>query len=378
MKWRNELLTWNPDEWGGIRHISVKPDMVWIPDIILKNNADSDAITIQKDTDQVWMKHDGSSSWYPKVMIISSFRADVTYFPFDSQTFIFHFGSWSLDEHKLQIVKDDRKPILDKHYLNDSEWALVSMEKHIHRSSYTDAYIEIIFTYFFARKPTYSVITAIVPSIGLMSMALFSYLLPPDIGERIAILITSLLAFTVFLVEINGSLPRNSDSVPIVQVFYMVTMAECILCFIVSCLLARIVAKRKHRPFPYTVPAWMKRNIFCLTANRNSPADQSRVVSCELKCMGGGCESFSRGEVSNTSQNGSAILNCEYRNSSAVVGCQDENTSTHECNAVTWGMVADVMDWLSFRIFTLTFLASSIGILVPAYLRTRTPTWHHH
>lgn len=258
VKWSDEFVKWNPRLWGRIDSIAVRPNMIWIPDIILKNNANSDAIRIQKDTETVWVKHTGKCSWYPKVTIMSSFRADVTYFPFDSQNFIFHFGSWSFDERHLKIVKE-KKQMLSIHYLNDSEWDLVRMDNHNHRSKYgTTTYSEIIFTYFFSRKPTYSVITAIVPSIGLMSMALFSYLLPPDLGERIAVLITSLLAFTVFLVEINGSLPRNSDTVPIVQVFYMVTMAECIMCFIVSCLLARLVAVRKHSKVPFDIPMWMQ------------------------------------------------------------------------------------------------------------------------
>ena len=89
---------------------------------------------------------------------------------------------------------------------------------------YSDAYMEIKFTYYVARKPTYIVITAILPSVGLMSLALFSYILPPRHGERIKVILTSLLAFTVFIVEINGYLPRNSDSLPTIQLFYMVTM----------------------------------------------------------------------------------------------------------------------------------------------------------
>ena len=62
------------------------------------------------------------------------------------------------------------------------------------RSGYdSDAYIEIIFTYVVSRRPAYSVITAIAPSLGLMSLTLFSYILPPHNGERIKVILTSLL-----------------------------------------------------------------------------------------------------------------------------------------------------------------------------------------
>ena len=115
--------------------------------------------------------------------MISSFRADVRYFPFDDQEFRFHFGSWSMGHKELRIHKDAR-PLLDKHYLNSTEWELTDMRKDIVVIPYdSDHYTDIVFTYCFSRKPGYSVISSIIPSIGLMSIALFSYLLPPRNGE---------------------------------------------------------------------------------------------------------------------------------------------------------------------------------------------------
>ena len=49
-------------------------------------------------------------------MMISSFKCDVTYFPFDNQNILFHFGSWSHGEKQLKIVKDG-SPMLAKNYL---------------------------------------------------------------------------------------------------------------------------------------------------------------------------------------------------------------------------------------------------------------------
>lgn len=53
MKWRNDFLKWDPEEFGDLKYLAVRPHQVWIPDIILKNNADSDSIQVQKDTDTV-------------------------------------------------------------------------------------------------------------------------------------------------------------------------------------------------------------------------------------------------------------------------------------------------------------------------------------
>ena len=40
MSWYNQLLTWNKDDFGGIESINVEPKMIWLPDIVLQNNAE--------------------------------------------------------------------------------------------------------------------------------------------------------------------------------------------------------------------------------------------------------------------------------------------------------------------------------------------------
>ena len=36
-EWRDELLTWDPDEFGGIKMIRIPCDKIWLPDIVLYN-----------------------------------------------------------------------------------------------------------------------------------------------------------------------------------------------------------------------------------------------------------------------------------------------------------------------------------------------------
>ena len=104
-------------------------------------------------TDTVWVDHNGENFWYPKVTMKSSFKADVTDFPFDNQRFIFHFGSWSAGENQLRIEKND-KSMIDAHYLEDAEWELVSSKKQTIKTKYdSDIYSEIMFTYIVSRKP---------------------------------------------------------------------------------------------------------------------------------------------------------------------------------------------------------------------------------
>lgn len=36
-KWRNLLLTWDPEKYGGIKRVRINPSLIWIPDIVLYN-----------------------------------------------------------------------------------------------------------------------------------------------------------------------------------------------------------------------------------------------------------------------------------------------------------------------------------------------------
>ena len=36
-EWRDELLTWDPEEFGGITMIRIPCDKIWLPDIVLYN-----------------------------------------------------------------------------------------------------------------------------------------------------------------------------------------------------------------------------------------------------------------------------------------------------------------------------------------------------
>ena len=38
-KWRNLLLTWQPEKYGGIKRVRIEPSLIWIPDIVLYNKS---------------------------------------------------------------------------------------------------------------------------------------------------------------------------------------------------------------------------------------------------------------------------------------------------------------------------------------------------
>ena len=74
------------------------------------------------------------------------------------------------------------------------------------------------------RKPLYHLFYLTIPSMMLMFLALTSFLIPVESGERIGFVTTILLAMTVFLLLIPSFLPETSDGVPILGIGLQATM----------------------------------------------------------------------------------------------------------------------------------------------------------
>ena len=68
--------------------------------------------------------------------------------------------------------------------------------------------------------------------IFVSALTMLSFYLPPDSGERLSLVITNLLAMTVFMLLVAEVIPPTSDAVSIISTFYSCCIFE--VCFPVS------------------------------------------------------------------------------------------------------------------------------------------------
>merc|ERR1711963_604503 len=75
-EWYDDKLRWEPAEYGGVGEIYVPSEIIWLPDIILYNNADGNyhITTMTKAT----LYHDGLVKWEPPAIFKSSCDIDVS------------------------------------------------------------------------------------------------------------------------------------------------------------------------------------------------------------------------------------------------------------------------------------------------------------
>ncbi|MEQ2217379.1 hypothetical protein XENOCAPTIV_007609, partial [Xenoophorus captivus] len=75
------------------------------------------------------------------------------------------------------------------------------------------------------RRPTLYVVNLLVPSCFLVTLDLFSFLLPPQGVDRSSFKMTLILGYTVFLLIMNDLLPVTGNTTPLINVFFSISLA---------------------------------------------------------------------------------------------------------------------------------------------------------
>ena len=95
MRYTDERLSWDPDEWGGITQIFVSSDEIWTPDCVpynshvgLKESFEDDKITVYSSGYVRWTR-------YGTLDVLCRFSGLVA-FPRDTLKCLIEFGGWEM------------------------------------------------------------------------------------------------------------------------------------------------------------------------------------------------------------------------------------------------------------------------------------------
>ncbi|XP_047139412.1 neuronal acetylcholine receptor subunit alpha-2 isoform X1 [Hydra vulgaris] len=260
-KWRNPILTWDPTKYNNIKEINVDPSSIWRPDIVLYNNADEDKTfggNLERLKTRAILNYNGDTAWLAPVILKSKCDIDVKYFPFDTQKCPLKFGSWTYDQGRLNLINESNTATLEK-YSNNSEWYLLSAKAVRNEEKYfccPELYPDVTFTIIIARRSLFYLCNLIFPMTIIGMLTMLSFLLPAESGERVSLAITLLLAMTVFMLVVADIIPATSDVIPLVGIYFSVSMIEMVIMIIVLCYIMRLHNKGPGDP---PMPIWMRR-----------------------------------------------------------------------------------------------------------------------
>ncbi|XP_033749540.1 acetylcholine receptor subunit alpha-like 1 isoform X2 [Pecten maximus] len=266
-EWYDYKLSWPKAEYGGVDRLYVPSKQIWLPDIVLYNNADGHyEVTLMT---KATLHPNGKVVWEPPAIYKSSCQIDVEFFPFDIQQCSMKFGSWTYDGDQVDIIHMcsdeamDRKLITEGIDLRDFypsvEWDILegTARKNVRRyPCCPEPYPDITFNITMRRKTLFHTVNLIIPCVSISFLTVLVFYLPSDSGEKITLCISILLSLTVFFLLLAEIIPPTSIVVPLIGKYLLFTMILVTLSILVTVIVLNV---HFRSPSTHTMSPWVRR-----------------------------------------------------------------------------------------------------------------------
>ncbi|XP_045775527.1 acetylcholine receptor subunit alpha-like 2 [Maniola jurtina] len=263
-EWEDHKFKWDPLEYGGVKELYVPSEHIWLPDIVLYNNADGEYVVTTMT--KAVLHHTGKVLWTPPAIFKSSCEIDVRYFPFDQQTCFLKFGSWSYDGDQIDLKHINQKKgdmvevgIDLREYYPSVEWDILGVPAERHERYYPccqEPYPDIFFNITLRRKTLFYTVNLIVPCVGISYLSVLVFYLPADSGEKIALSISILLSQTMFFLLISEIIPSTSLALPLLGKYLLFTMLLVGLSVVITIVILNV---HYRKPSTHQMAPWVRK-----------------------------------------------------------------------------------------------------------------------
>uniref|UniRef100_M3ZUD2 Neurotransmitter-gated ion-channel transmembrane domain-containing protein n=1 Tax=Xiphophorus maculatus TaxID=8083 RepID=M3ZUD2_XIPMA len=179
------------------------------------------------------------------VRVVSSCSLNIYLFPFDIQTCTFTFNSYiHLSKYKLFIERVNRGTELDD-FLKEECWKEQTFLKRQRPN----------FKVSVRRHSTMYVVNLLIPSCFLITVDLFSFVLPIQNIDRSLFKMTLILGYTVFLLSTNDLLPITGNTIPLINVFLSLCLTMMVTSLMETIFITNLLRGSTHYTAP---PLWLK------------------------------------------------------------------------------------------------------------------------
>lgn len=255
LKWTDYQLRWDESDYHGIQVLRLPPDKVWKPDIVLFNNADGNYEVRYKSN--VLVHPTGEVLWIPPAIYQSSCTIDVTYFPFDQQTCVMKFGSWTFNGDQVSLKLFNNKEFVDlSDYWKSGTWDIVEVPAYLNnKNNTTPKETDITFWITIRRKTLFYTVNLILPTVLISFLCVLVFYLPAEAGEKVTLGISILLSLVVFLLLVSKILPPTSLVLPLIAKYLLFTFVM----NTVSILVTVVIINWNFRgPRTHHMPNWIR------------------------------------------------------------------------------------------------------------------------
>ncbi|KAK9506752.1 hypothetical protein O3M35_008629 [Rhynocoris fuscipes] len=264
-KWIDYKLRWDPEDYGGVEMLYVPSEHIWLPDIVLYNNADGNyEVTLMT---KATLKYNGEVIWRPPAIYKSSCEINVLYFPFDEQSCTMKFGSWTYNGVQVDLKHMDQNPgsnivdigiDLSEFYLS-VEWDILAVPATRNEEYYpccAEPYSDITFNLTMRRKTLFYTVNLIIPCVGITFLTVLVFYLPSDSGEKVTLCSSILVSLTVFFLLLAEIIPPTSLAVPLLGKYLLFTM---IIVSLSICVTVCVLNVHFRSPSTHEMAPWVKK-----------------------------------------------------------------------------------------------------------------------
>ncbi|ELT91201.1 hypothetical protein CAPTEDRAFT_23741, partial [Capitella teleta] len=244
-RWKDEYLTWNASEFGNVGTIRVPSNRIWTPDLVISNFA-GDKFNDYMITNAI-ISSDGSVLWLFPALIKTYCTLNVKYFPFDTQRCKIEFISWTHSGDQLDIFYNSSFENSVYYTPTNQEWAVDGIDTERHVKFYAcceEPYPDVTFTIKMRRRSLFYIVNLIAPCFLIFMIAFLGFFLPVESGEKVNLETTILLALVVFLLMVGESMPPTPDAIPILGMFFALTMVMVTIALVMAVISTNIYSKK--------------------------------------------------------------------------------------------------------------------------------------
>ncbi|XP_062614304.1 acetylcholine receptor subunit beta-type unc-29-like [Saccostrea cucullata] len=206
--WKDDRLTWEPSNYGEDLYTTIVPQKkIWMP-FLVNINAYNELTEIGSSNMDLRIENNGAITWVTPNIFESTCDADMSYYPFDSQTCTLRFYIPGFMPSEITFTIPENSINMHE-YSKNSLWDVTNTRMHTALNILQ--FQEVRMSVTMKRRPVYYVSSLILPVAFLSFLQLFVFLMPPDSGERVGFATTVLLAIAVYLTLVQDKLPEGSE-----------------------------------------------------------------------------------------------------------------------------------------------------------------------
>ncbi|TDG97857.1 hypothetical protein EPR50_G00212020 [Perca flavescens] len=244
VRWHNEYISWDPNEFCGINNVSLPTEVLWKPDLTIEEMTEKDKappspyLTIN-DKGDVEVQNDQ--------VLVSTCMMQIYKFPFDIQSCNLSFKSIIHTARDIRLQPSDNSSEATEWsregMRTQYEWLFINMIVTANNASNMVDQDIVIYTITMKRRSVLYIVNFLAPIMFFLCLDLSSFLISDSGGEKLSFKVTVLLAVTVLQLILNEILPSSSNRIPLIALYCIGIFALMLLSLLETIVVMHLMEK---------------------------------------------------------------------------------------------------------------------------------------